>query len=96
MNGFSDADYVNFRYLVHSNVVQAVTQLLKAAEQFNYTPDDNEKLMVSSKFHRTSARADDVAQPPFSSKLWSFFAFTRNKLGRRRSNSAMSSRERYL
>lgn len=52
MNGFSDADYVNFRYLVHSNVVQAVTQLLKAAEQFNYTPDDNEKLMQALEFFR--------------------------------------------
>ncbi|KAL6733229.1 hypothetical protein Aduo_003893 [Ancylostoma duodenale] len=50
LNGFTDADYVNFRYLVHSNVVQAITQLLKAAEHFNYSPDDNEKLRQAIAF----------------------------------------------
>ncbi|KAK6049409.1 hypothetical protein COOONC_13086 [Cooperia oncophora] len=52
MNGFTDADYVNFRYLVHSNVVQAITQLLTAAEQFKYSPDDSEKLAQALDFFR--------------------------------------------
>ncbi|XGW12211.1 hypothetical protein V3C99_013140 [Haemonchus contortus] len=52
MNGFTDADYVNFRYLVHSNVVQAITQLLRAAEQFEYSPDDCDKLKQALDFFR--------------------------------------------
>ncbi|RCN29779.1 g-protein alpha subunit [Ancylostoma caninum] len=50
LNGFTDADYVNFRYLVHSNVVQAISQLLRAAEHFRYSPDDNEKLKQAIAF----------------------------------------------
>ncbi|VDL78255.1 unnamed protein product [Nippostrongylus brasiliensis] len=52
MNGFTDTDYVNFRYLIHSNVVQAINQLLKAAELFNYTPDDRERLKQALEFFR--------------------------------------------
>ncbi|WKX95975.1 hypothetical protein Q1695_012436 [Nippostrongylus brasiliensis] len=52
MNGFTDTDYVNFRYLIHSNVVQAINQLLKAAELFNYTPDDKERLKQALEFFR--------------------------------------------
>uniref|UniRef100_A0AC34FA33 G protein alpha subunit n=1 Tax=Panagrolaimus sp. ES5 TaxID=591445 RepID=A0AC34FA33_9BILA len=32
MNGFSDLDMINYRYLVYSNVIQAVSQLLEGAE----------------------------------------------------------------
>ncbi|CAJ0608287.1 unnamed protein product [Cylicocyclus nassatus] len=52
LNGFTDADYVNFRYLVHSNVVQAITQLMTAAESFKYSPDDNERLLQAIAFFR--------------------------------------------
>uniref|UniRef100_A0A1I7WW94 AAA_28 domain-containing protein n=1 Tax=Heterorhabditis bacteriophora TaxID=37862 RepID=A0A1I7WW94_HETBA len=48
----NDADYVNFRYLVHSNVVQAICQLLRAAEEFNYPVDDNLKVKQAMEFFR--------------------------------------------
>uniref|UniRef100_A0A914P2T5 Uncharacterized protein n=1 Tax=Panagrolaimus davidi TaxID=227884 RepID=A0A914P2T5_9BILA len=41
MNGFSDLDMINYRYLVYSNVIQATSQLLEGAEhlQIPYTPE---------------------------------------------------------
>ncbi|EGT38263.1 CBN-GPA-11 protein [Caenorhabditis brenneri] len=41
LNGFSDLDYVNFRYLIYSNIMQAMDQLLEAAELFHFPPDDS-------------------------------------------------------
>ncbi|CCD62416.1 Guanine nucleotide-binding protein alpha-11 subunit [Caenorhabditis elegans] len=41
MNGFSDLDYVNFRYLIYSNIMQSMDQLLEAAEFFHFPPDDS-------------------------------------------------------
>ncbi|CAI2336151.1 unnamed protein product [Caenorhabditis sp. 36 PRJEB53466] len=41
LNGFSDLDYVNFRYLIYSNIMQAMDQLLEAAEQLSFPPDDS-------------------------------------------------------
>lgn len=46
MGGFSELDYVNFRYLVHSNVVVSMSQLLKGAEKFQLQIDADEKVQV--------------------------------------------------
>lgn len=32
MNGFSDLDIVNYRYLVYSNLIQGMYQLIEGAE----------------------------------------------------------------
>lgn len=39
MNGFSESDYVNYRYLIHSNLVDSMVQLVRAAEEFEYKPE---------------------------------------------------------
>lgn len=40
MNGFSESDYVNYRYLVHSNLVDSMVQLVRAADEFELKPDE--------------------------------------------------------
>lgn len=49
MNGFSDLDMVNYRYLVYSNVVQAVYQLLQGAEHLKITVDANLSVSLASR-----------------------------------------------
>lgn len=39
MNGFSDLDMINYRYLVYSNVIQAVSQLIEGAEHLQIPYD---------------------------------------------------------
>ncbi|PAV61704.1 hypothetical protein WR25_11128 isoform B [Diploscapter pachys] len=50
MGGFSELDYVNFRYLVHSNVVVSMSQLLKGAEKFQLQIDADEKVQKAYVF----------------------------------------------
>uniref|UniRef100_A0A0M3HPZ2 G-protein alpha subunit n=1 Tax=Ascaris lumbricoides TaxID=6252 RepID=A0A0M3HPZ2_ASCLU len=39
LNGFSDLDMVNYRYLIYGNVMQAVSQLLEACDDLNIPID---------------------------------------------------------
>ncbi|VDM27459.1 unnamed protein product [Toxocara canis] len=41
LNGFSDLDMVNYRYLIYSNVVQAISQLLEACQNLKIPLDLN-------------------------------------------------------
>ncbi|UMM16034.1 hypothetical protein L5515_013218 [Caenorhabditis briggsae] len=53
LNGFSDLDYVNFRYLIYSNIMQAMDQLLDAAEMFHFPPDDSPSIRRALNHYRS-------------------------------------------
>ena len=62
MNGFSDLDMINYRYLVYSNIVQAVYQILEGAEHLKIPPDP--EVAVSSQLFRITFTEND----PFRQK----------------------------
>ncbi|EFP06985.1 CRE-GPA-11 protein [Caenorhabditis remanei] len=53
MSGFSDLDYVNFRYLIYSNIMQAMDQLLEAAEMLNFPADDSPSIRRALNHYRS-------------------------------------------
>ncbi|CAB3405193.1 unnamed protein product [Caenorhabditis bovis] len=66
LNGFSELDYVNFRYLIYSNIVQSMDQILRAAEKLKFTPDDNEEVRAALNFfeaYKKHVRPSEVELP---------------------------------
>lgn len=53
LNGFTDSDYLNFRYLIYSNIMQAMDQLLEAAESLEFPPDDSPSLRRAINHYRS-------------------------------------------
>lgn len=47
MNGFSELDMVNYRYLVYSNIIQSVWQLIEGAKTMNVDVDPDAEVKIS-------------------------------------------------
>uniref|UniRef100_A0A914DP04 Uncharacterized protein n=1 Tax=Acrobeloides nanus TaxID=290746 RepID=A0A914DP04_9BILA len=46
MNGFSDAERTNYKYLIYSNVFQAVHQIIMGAKTLNIDYEEETKVVV--------------------------------------------------
>ncbi|CAI5442672.1 unnamed protein product [Caenorhabditis angaria] len=68
LNGFSDLDYVNFRYLIYSNIVQSMAQLLNAAKKLNIKPDNTlavkKAMMFFERRYNNASRPTEVEMNP--------------------------------
>ena len=56
MNGFSELDMVNYRYLIYSNIIQAVWQLIEGAKNLSIDVDIDSETDVEefqSYYHNT-------------------------------------------
>ncbi|CAD6198216.1 unnamed protein product [Caenorhabditis auriculariae] len=62
-NGFTDIDYVNFRYLVYSNIIQSIEQLIRAAEQLHFSSDETSEVQRALSYftaYRARVRPSDI------------------------------------
>lgn len=39
MNGFTETDYINFRYLIQANLLQVIAQIIQAARKLKIDID---------------------------------------------------------